>query len=202
MTFQCLSVCFTFRSLNLYQFYKISLLSCLLLCSVCMLGNRTLQNHNFDSCLKMEVIGNMTVTTKLWKLFCDGSEFNATCNEFFINNNVTSIQGIPGLTSGVISGWNSSSVLMWCACKKKKKKRLMERLDNVRHSTSPSEFTQSWSAVFYYTMCQLLSCHLYVCSKNDAKILLTATTSVCKCFLFCHQWLEYCLMSHRSSYLY
>ena len=111
MTFQCLSVCFT------------DTVYCLLLHSVCMLGNRTLQNHNFDSCLKTEVVGNLTITTKLWKLFCDGPEFNATCNDYFNNNNVTSIQGIPGLTSGVISGWNSSSVLMWCAGKKKKKKK-------------------------------------------------------------------------------
>ncbi|XP_070841732.1 solute carrier family 12 member 7 isoform X2 [Chaetodon trifascialis] len=70
---------------------------------VCMLGNRTLQNHNFDRCLKTEVIDNVTVPTKLWKLFCDGPELNATCNDFFVNNNVTSLQGIPGLTSGVIS---------------------------------------------------------------------------------------------------
>ncbi|KAF0028337.1 hypothetical protein F2P81_019424 [Scophthalmus maximus] len=71
---------------------------------VCMLGNRTLQNHNFDKCLKTEDIDNMTVTTKLWKQFCDGPELNATCNEYFLNNNVTVVQGIPGLTSGVISG--------------------------------------------------------------------------------------------------
>ncbi|GAA6219530.1 solute carrier family 12 member 7-like [Lates japonicus] len=70
---------------------------------VCMLGNRTLQNHNFDKCLKTEIIDNVTVTTKLWKLFCEGSELNATCNEYFANNNVTLVQGIPGLTSGVIS---------------------------------------------------------------------------------------------------
>ncbi|XP_068160443.1 solute carrier family 12 member 7 isoform X2 [Antennarius striatus] len=70
---------------------------------VCMLGNRTLQNHNFDRCLKTEEIDNVTVTTQLWKLFCAGSEFNSTCNEYFTNNNVTSMQGIPGLTSGVIS---------------------------------------------------------------------------------------------------
>ncbi|XP_017289431.1 solute carrier family 12 member 7 isoform X2 [Kryptolebias marmoratus] len=70
---------------------------------VCMLGNRTLQNHNFDKCLKTEVIDNQTVTTKMWKLFCDGPELNATCDEYFINNNATLIQGIPGLTSGVIS---------------------------------------------------------------------------------------------------
>ncbi|XP_054620956.1 solute carrier family 12 member 7 isoform X5 [Dunckerocampus dactyliophorus] len=70
---------------------------------VCMLGNRTLQNHNFDKCLKTDVIDNMTVTTQLWKLFCDGPELNATCNDYFKKNNVTNIQGIPGLTSGVIS---------------------------------------------------------------------------------------------------
>lgn len=70
-----------------------------------MLGNRTLQNHNFDKCLKTDFVDNMTVTTRLWKLFCDGNDLNATCNEYFVNNNVTEIQGIPGLTSGVISGW-------------------------------------------------------------------------------------------------
>uniref|UniRef100_A0A668APK0 Solute carrier family 12 member 7 n=1 Tax=Myripristis murdjan TaxID=586833 RepID=A0A668APK0_9TELE len=70
---------------------------------VCLLGNRTLQNHNFDKCLKTEVIGNVTVTTALWKLFCEGPELNATCNDYFKYNNLTELQGIPGLTSGVIS---------------------------------------------------------------------------------------------------
>ncbi|KAM4533603.1 solute carrier family 12 member 7 isoform 1-T1 [Odontesthes bonariensis] len=70
---------------------------------VCMLGNRTLKNNNFDKCLKTDFIDNLTVTTKLWRLFCDGSELNATCNEYFLNNNVTEVQGIPGLTSSVIS---------------------------------------------------------------------------------------------------
>uniref|UniRef100_A0A8C2FC53 Solute carrier family 12 member 7 n=1 Tax=Cyprinus carpio TaxID=7962 RepID=A0A8C2FC53_CYPCA len=70
---------------------------------VCLLGNRTLQNHGFDKCMKTEIIDNVTVTTKLWSLFCKGSELNASCNEYFTLNNVTEIQGIPGLTSGVIS---------------------------------------------------------------------------------------------------
>nr|XP_057915551.1 solute carrier family 12 member 7 isoform X4 [Doryrhamphus excisus] len=70
---------------------------------VCMLGNRTLQNHNFDKCLKTEVIDNVTAATQLWNLFCDGPDLNATCNDYFKKNDVTSIQGIPGLTSGVIS---------------------------------------------------------------------------------------------------
>uniref|UniRef100_A0A671QSN2 Solute carrier family 12 member 7-like n=1 Tax=Sinocyclocheilus anshuiensis TaxID=1608454 RepID=A0A671QSN2_9TELE len=71
---------------------------------VCLLGNRTLQNHGFDKCMKTEIIDNVTVTTKLWSLFCKGPELNASCNEYFSLNNVTEIQGIPGLTSGVISG--------------------------------------------------------------------------------------------------
>uniref|UniRef100_A0A3B4ATU1 Solute carrier family 12 member 7b n=1 Tax=Periophthalmus magnuspinnatus TaxID=409849 RepID=A0A3B4ATU1_9GOBI len=70
---------------------------------VCMLGNRTLHNQKFDKCLKTEVIDNLTVSTQLWRLFCDGPNLNATCNEYFTNNNVTEVQGIPGLTSGVIS---------------------------------------------------------------------------------------------------
>ncbi|XP_015232985.1 PREDICTED: solute carrier family 12 member 7-like [Cyprinodon variegatus] len=70
---------------------------------VCMLGNRTLKNHDFDKCVKTEIIDNLTVTTKLWSIFCEGPELNATCNEYFENNNLTLVQGIPGLTSGVIS---------------------------------------------------------------------------------------------------
>lgn len=75
--------------------------------SVCMLGNRTLQNQDFDQCLKTEIIDNVTVPTKLWELFCNGPDLNATCDDYFNNNNVTSVQGIPGLTSGVISGWGT-----------------------------------------------------------------------------------------------
>lgn len=75
-----------------------------------MLGNRTLQNHNFDRCLKTEVVDNVTITTELWLLFCNGPELNATCNDYFANNNVTTMQGIPGLKSGVISGQNSLAV--------------------------------------------------------------------------------------------
>uniref|UniRef100_A0A8C1LNK2 Solute carrier family 12 member 7 n=1 Tax=Cyprinus carpio TaxID=7962 RepID=A0A8C1LNK2_CYPCA len=69
---------------------------------VCLLGNRTLQNHDFDKCMKTEIIDNLTVTTKLWSLFCEGPELNASCNEYFSLNNVTEIQGIPGLTSGAV----------------------------------------------------------------------------------------------------
>uniref|UniRef100_A0A8C7GIZ9 Solute carrier family 12 member 7a n=1 Tax=Oncorhynchus kisutch TaxID=8019 RepID=A0A8C7GIZ9_ONCKI len=69
---------------------------------ICLLGNRSLQNHNFEKCMKTEVIKNVTYTTELWKLFCDSPHLNATCDEYFTLNNLTEIQGIPGLLSGVI----------------------------------------------------------------------------------------------------
>ncbi|KAK2901028.1 hypothetical protein Q8A67_009143 [Cirrhinus molitorella] len=70
---------------------------------VCLLGNRTLQNSRFDKCLKTEVIDNVTTTTELWKLFCKGDLGNETCDEYFKLNNLTEIQAVPGLLSGVIS---------------------------------------------------------------------------------------------------
>uniref|UniRef100_A0A8C7JDJ1 Solute carrier family 12 member 7 n=1 Tax=Oncorhynchus kisutch TaxID=8019 RepID=A0A8C7JDJ1_ONCKI len=77
---------------------------------ICLLGNRSLQNHNFEKCVKTEVIKNVTYTTKLWELFCDSHHLNATCDEYFTLNNVTEIQGIPGLLSGVIKGqWSNKT---------------------------------------------------------------------------------------------
>uniref|UniRef100_A0A673MGG1 Solute carrier family 12 member 7-like n=1 Tax=Sinocyclocheilus rhinocerous TaxID=307959 RepID=A0A673MGG1_9TELE len=70
---------------------------------VCLLGNRTLQNSRFDKCLKTELINNVTTPTQLWKLFCEGGIENATCDEYFTHNNLTEIQAVPGLLSGVIS---------------------------------------------------------------------------------------------------
>lgn len=40
----------------------------------------------------------------MWSSFCDSDSLNATCDEYFINNNVTEIQGIPGVTSGILAG--------------------------------------------------------------------------------------------------
>ncbi|KAI1891027.1 hypothetical protein AGOR_G00159630 [Albula goreensis] len=70
---------------------------------ICILGNRTLIWKGFDVCAKVVERDNGTVTTKLWRLFCDSEFLNATCDEYFVNNNVTSIQGIPGVTSGVLA---------------------------------------------------------------------------------------------------
>ncbi|KAJ8336417.1 hypothetical protein SKAU_G00376370 [Synaphobranchus kaupii] len=69
---------------------------------ICLLGNRSLKNQDFDKCMKTELINNVTVPTALWGLFCDGRSLNATCDDYFNDNNVTEIQGIPGLLSGVI----------------------------------------------------------------------------------------------------
>ncbi|XP_007605957.2 solute carrier family 12 member 7 isoform X1 [Cricetulus griseus] len=68
---------------------------------VCLLGNRTLAKRSFETCAKMQVVSNGTVTTALWRLFCNGSSLSASCDEYFIQNNVTEIQGIPGVASGV-----------------------------------------------------------------------------------------------------
>ncbi|KAL2097605.1 hypothetical protein ACEWY4_006812 [Coilia grayii] len=70
---------------------------------VCLLGNRSLQSHGFDLCQKEVDENNVTRPTELWKLFCPNSSIEFSCDEYFILNNVTQIQGIPGLLSGVIS---------------------------------------------------------------------------------------------------
>uniref|UniRef100_A0AAR2J8B3 Solute carrier family 12 member 5b n=1 Tax=Pygocentrus nattereri TaxID=42514 RepID=A0AAR2J8B3_PYGNA len=70
---------------------------------ICMLGNRTLMSKGLDICAKTIERGNSTVTTKLWRFFCDSEFLNATCDEYFTNNNVTQVQGIPGVTSGILA---------------------------------------------------------------------------------------------------
>uniref|UniRef100_A0ACB8EV35 Uncharacterized protein n=1 Tax=Sphaerodactylus townsendi TaxID=933632 RepID=A0ACB8EV35_9SAUR len=77
---------------------------------VCMLGNRTLSQHNIDICAKTQERDNITTTTRLWAVFCNSSDrLNASCDEYFHHNQITVIQGIPGLASGVITEnlWSS-----------------------------------------------------------------------------------------------
>ncbi|XP_037654791.1 solute carrier family 12 member 7 isoform X2 [Choloepus didactylus] len=69
---------------------------------VCLLGNRTLSKRGFEACAKLHVVNNRTATTALWRLFCNGSAPGATCDEYFTQNNVTEIPGIPGVASGII----------------------------------------------------------------------------------------------------
>ncbi|XP_040833309.1 solute carrier family 12 member 7 isoform X2 [Ochotona curzoniae] len=78
---------------------------------VCLLGNRTLARRGFDVCAKMHVVGNGSAPTALWGLFCNGSSQSLACNEYFTLNNLSEIQGIPGVASGVLLDnlWSSYS---------------------------------------------------------------------------------------------
>eukprot|EP00064_Thunnus_orientalis_P002403 superscaffoldBa00000173_g2410 len=70
---------------------------------ICMLGNRTLVRDRFDVCAKTVIKGNITVPSQLWDTFClPGNMSGSQCDDYFIQNNVTEIQGIPGLSSGII----------------------------------------------------------------------------------------------------
>ncbi|KAM3919740.1 solute carrier family 12 member 4 isoform 2-T2 [Leptodactylus fuscus] len=71
---------------------------------ICVLGNRTLARGQFDFCAKTMNVDNATVATKLSKLFCESSNFSSgSCDEYFLNNNVSEISGIPGAASGILS---------------------------------------------------------------------------------------------------
>lgn len=71
---------------------------------VCLLGNRTLSQRHIDVCAKTEEKDNITVPTQLWNLFCPSkNQLNATCDEYFVHNNVTVIEGIPGMASGIFT---------------------------------------------------------------------------------------------------
>uniref|UniRef100_A0A8C5SPR0 Solute carrier family 12 member 6 n=1 Tax=Laticauda laticaudata TaxID=8630 RepID=A0A8C5SPR0_LATLA len=77
---------------------------------VCMLGNRSLSQNHIQTCAKTKEYGNLTIPTFLWTRFCNHSRLlNASCDEYFQHNNVTAIQGIPGLASGVFTEnlWSS-----------------------------------------------------------------------------------------------
>ncbi|XP_010739215.1 solute carrier family 12 member 4 [Larimichthys crocea] len=70
---------------------------------ICMLGNRTLVRDRFDVCAKTVIKGNITVPSQLWDRFCLPGNLSSTqCDDYFVQNNVTEIQGIPGLGSGII----------------------------------------------------------------------------------------------------
>ncbi|XP_042320323.1 LOW QUALITY PROTEIN: solute carrier family 12 member 7 [Sceloporus undulatus] len=69
--------------------------------SICLLGNRTLVRDDYP-CAKYTIVDNVTQATCYGEnLLCDAS-LNAKCDEYFRLNNVTEIQGIPGVASGVL----------------------------------------------------------------------------------------------------
>lgn len=70
-----------------------------------MLGNRTLVRDQFDVCGKTIMEGNLTVPSQLWIKFCGAGNMSISqCDDYFSQNNVTEIQAIPGLSSGIIRG--------------------------------------------------------------------------------------------------
>lgn len=60
---------------------------------MCMLGKRMLKDVTKANC-------NKTAGGYLYDIFCP----NATCDPYFEANNVTVVQGIKGLSSGVFMG--------------------------------------------------------------------------------------------------
>eukprot|EP00069_Balaena_mysticetus_P006502 bmy_05111T0 len=69
---------------------------------ICLLGNRTLSRRSFDICAKVHATNNGSAATALWGLFCNGSTASISCDPYFVQNNVTEIQGIPGVVSGAL----------------------------------------------------------------------------------------------------
>lgn len=75
-------------------------------------SNFTVNEHStagptFDPSRVPEVM--VETPTRIWTFFCQSSELNATCDDYFNLNNFSEIKGIPGLASGIISEnlWSS-----------------------------------------------------------------------------------------------
>ncbi|XP_070281734.1 solute carrier family 12 member 6 isoform X2 [Myotis yumanensis] len=113
---------------------------------VCMLGNRTLSSRHLDTCSKTKEVNNITVPSKLWGFFCNSSQFfNATCDEYFTHNNVTSIQGIPGLASGVIKENLWSNYLLKGEIIEKPSAKSADVLGNLNHEYVLVDITTSFT---------------------------------------------------------
>lgn len=113
---------------------------------VCMLGNRTLSSRHIDICSKTKEINNMTVPSKLWGFFCNSTQFfNVTCDEYFVHNNVTSIQGIPGLASGVITENLWSNYLLKGEIIEKPSSKSSDVLGNLNHEYVLVDITTSFT---------------------------------------------------------
>ncbi|XP_048092298.1 solute carrier family 12 member 6-like [Alosa alosa] len=86
---------------------------------VCMLGNRSISTHqiSLQECSKTVLVPAPPDTSLpptftrrapsverfslLWQRFCNSTEANTSC-EYFLQNNVSHLEGIPGMASGVI----------------------------------------------------------------------------------------------------
>uniref|UniRef100_A0A8C6K662 Amino acid permease/ SLC12A domain-containing protein n=1 Tax=Melopsittacus undulatus TaxID=13146 RepID=A0A8C6K662_MELUD len=116
---------------------------------ICLLGNRTLSKRSFDVCAKFIESNNETRTTTLWRLFCDSSSLNATCDGYFSLNNVTEIQGIPGITSGVLFDNLWSTYTVKDSIVEKKGQPSVAGSEDTKMSGHPYVFTDIMT---YFTM--------------------------------------------------
>ncbi|XP_028934280.1 solute carrier family 12 member 6 isoform X2 [Ornithorhynchus anatinus] len=113
---------------------------------VCLLGNRTLSSRQIDTCSKLKEVSNQTVPSKLWFLFCNSNgTLNATCDEYFVHNNVTSVQGIPGLASGVITENLWSNYLLKGEIIEKPSVKSADVLGNLNHEYVLADITTSFT---------------------------------------------------------
>lgn len=103
-----------------------------------MLGNRSISRHDLpDGLCAKTILTNLNVnisessngteappvtpltvekTTNLWERFCNLTNLNTVCDEYFTHHNATNIEGIPGLASGVIAGITLYCVRLVCSC--------------------------------------------------------------------------------------
>lgn len=66
-------------------------------CRMCVLGKRLLKDIDISNCTK-------AVGSPLYNTFCNSSLASATCDPYFKQNNLTVVNGIKGLASGVFFG--------------------------------------------------------------------------------------------------
>uniref|UniRef100_A0A8C0TSV1 Solute carrier family 12 member 6 n=2 Tax=Canis lupus familiaris TaxID=9615 RepID=A0A8C0TSV1_CANLF len=168
---------------------------------VCMLGNRTLSSRHIDTCSKTKEINNMTVPSKLWGFFCNSSQFfNATCDEYFVHNNVTSIQGIPGLASGVITENLWSNYLPKGEIIEKSSARSSDVLGNLNHEYVLVDITTSFTllvGIFFPSVTGIMAGSNRSGDLKDAQksipigtILAILTTSFVCILFMAHLWNE------------
>uniref|UniRef100_A0AAY4CT37 Solute carrier family 12 member 6 n=1 Tax=Denticeps clupeoides TaxID=299321 RepID=A0AAY4CT37_9TELE len=68
---------------------------------VCMLGNRSISGHVAQLYGCSKTVTEDVRQDDLWNVFCNSSQTNTSC-EYYLQNNLSTIEGIPGLASGVI----------------------------------------------------------------------------------------------------
>ncbi|XP_040209286.1 solute carrier family 12 member 7 isoform X1 [Rana temporaria] len=113
---------------------------------ICLLGNRVLAARNLNVCAKN--ISNDTINDFFWNKFCTSGNHSPSCDSYFLANDVTEIQGIPGISSGVLLDnlWSAYSP----------KESIVERNQTSAASgESPKSYSQNYvltDIMTYFTM--------------------------------------------------